>query len=250
MKIGKTLKTLSAIMLAFAMLLGVCGISGNEITANASENPVKMYFCDDVINWRGYVEYNVYIQVDAGSAANKAVSVHYKVSDDVWADVSAEFVTKLDSNTEIWKAKVSGYIVDREFAIKYVGDGQTYWDNNNGNNYTNYDILGAANVKVERLSYHEPRAFKVQAVVKNLAFAKKVKVRYTLDNWASYQEADLSFDSSIPETDTERWNVTLNLDEDKMDSFQYCVSYEVNGQTYWDNNFGNNYNRSYYKPLN
>jgi len=46
----------------------------------------------------------------------------------------------------------------------------------------------------------------------------------------------------------ELWEVTLNLDKNKMDSFQFCVSYEVNGNTYWDNNFGANYNKNYYIP--
>ena len=248
MKISKTFKKISAIIMVFAMLVGITGGFSGKITAQASSNPVKMYYCDVELTWRGAVQYTVYIQIDASSAATKAVYVHHSTQDTEadWQDEAATFVTKLDANTEIWRATVSGFGVS-EYAIKYVGDGQTYWDNNNGNNYTCDDILGEANVKMERLSYQTPSYFKVQAVVKNLAYAKVVKVRYTQDNWATYQDAYLSYDSEITGTNTERWSTTLNLDENKMDSFHYCVCYQVNGQTYWDNNFGENYDQNFHK---
>lgn len=251
MKISKTFKKISAVIMAFAMLVGVAGGFGGEITAKASTNPVKMYYCDPIIKeWRGYRQYDVYIQIEAGSAATKEVYVHHGTGDSEWQDTQASFVTKLDANTEIWKATVSGREnAGTEYAIKYIGDGKTYWDNNNGNNYTIHDILGQANVKAERLSSQTASNYYIQAVVKNLAYNKVVKVRYTLDNWASYQDVNLSYRSSITGTNMERWGVTLNLNESNLDSFHYCISYEVNGQTYWDNNCGANYDRSFYRPL-
>lgn len=254
MKISKLLKKLSAIMLAFAMLCGVCGmyiIPENENTAYASESPVKMYYCDQVINWRGSVQYIVYIQIDAKSAANKAVYVHHSAGTNEWQDVAATYVAHLDNDTEIWSATVSGYAIGEEYAIKYIGDGQTYWDNNNGKNYTCDNVLGQANIIVDRLSYQQPSYYKIKAILKNLAPVKIIKVRYTQDNWATYQEAALSYSSTyyIDTEEYETWDVTLNLDENKMDSFQYCVSYEVNGETYWDSKFGANYDKSHYLPL-
>lgn len=249
MKIGKITKKITAMIMVFAMLLGTSGILGMKVTANASDNPVKMYYCDQVVSWRGSSQYIVYIQVNASSAANKSVYVHYNAGSNEWKDETATYVTKLDNNTEIWKATVSGFGITGDYAIKYVGDGHTYWDNNNGNNYSSYDILGQANVIVDRLSYQSAQNYTINAVVKNLTYNKIIKVRYTQDNWATYQDAALSYSSPYYNTDYETWSVTLNLDENKMDSFQYCVSYEVNGQTYWDNNFGANYNRNHYLPL-
>lgn len=252
MMISKLLKKLSAIMLAFAMLCGVCGTSvipENKNTAYASENPVKMYYCDHVANWRGSVQYIVYIQIDAKSAANKAVFVHYSAGTNEWRDVEASYVTNLDNDTEIWSATVSGFAVGGEYAIKYVGDGQTYWDNNNGNNYSMSDVLGQANIIVDRLSYQQPSSYRIVAILKNLAYNKVVKVVYTQDNWQTREEAFLSYSSGYPNTEYEQWSVTLNLDENKMDSFQYFVSYEVNNQTYLDNKFGANYDRNHYLPL-
>ena len=248
MKVSKVFKKLSAIVMMFAMIFGLFGITGSGITAKASTNPVNMYCYDFVYSKYGYTEYNVYIQVEAGSAGSKAVYVHYDAGNSVWQDQAATFLTKIDDNTEIWKATVGGFGIGEEYAIKYIGDGQTYWDNNNGNNYTGNDILGQANVKVKRLNYQTPSSFKVQATVKNLAYNKVVKVRYTQDNWVTYQDAALSYEAPITGTNAETWGVTLNLDESKMDDFHYCVSYQVNGTTtYWDNNFGANYDKSYYR---
>ncbi|MDE7432976.1 MAG: CBM21 domain-containing protein [Lachnospiraceae bacterium] len=250
MKIGKFLKETTIIMLVFAMLLGVFAISDAETAVLADDNPVKMYCCDSVINWRGSVEYIVYIQIDADSAANKEVSVHYSTGTSAWQDAEATYVTHLDNQTEIWKATVSGFGIGGEYAIKYIGDGKTYWDNNNGQNYTATDVLGQANIIVDRLQYQQPNSYTIKAIVRNLGYNKVIKVLYTQDNWATYNVAAFNYQSPYQfNTDLEVWSVTLNLDENKMDSFQYCVSYEVNGETYWDNNFGANYDRNHYLPL-
>lgn len=246
MKTSKVFKKLSAIIMVFAMVFGLFGISGGGVTAKAATNPVKMYCYDYGYYRRGYTEYTVYMQIEASSAANKTAYVHYNAGEAGWVDQAATYVTKLDSNTEIWKATVGGYFPNIEYAIKYIGDGHEYWDNNNGNNFTDDDVLGQANVKVKRLGHQNLSNFKIQATLKNLAYTKVVKVRYTLDNWATYQDVALNYETSSTTNNTEVWGVTLNLDESKRDSLQYCVSYEVNGQTHWDNNFGANYNGYYY----
>lgn len=246
MKLNKTIKKITAIALIFAMLLG---IQGNKITAKADSSPVNMYYCDDyIIGWRGFTQFYVYIQIDADSASDKQVYIHYNAEDDEWKDTTASYLTTID-NKEIWVGCVSGFSISGEYAIKYVGNGITYWDNNNGNNYTYNDILGAANVKAIRLHYNTPDNYKVCVAVKNIAYNKKVTVRYTEDNWASYKDVDLNYDYTPDGKDFEYWTTTLNLDENKMDNFYFCIRYEVNGQTYWDNNFGANYGRSFYRPL-
>lgn len=245
MKVRKKIKKLSAVIMTFAMLFGLLPMLGCGITAKADYNPVKMYSVDITLSRVGVTTRNIYIQVDAGSAANKAVYVHYesyKLGE--WQDAQASFVTKLDDNTEIWKATISG-LEAGQFAIKYVGDGQVYWDNNNGNNYTYNDILGTANVSAQRLKSAQ-NGYYLSVAVKNLAYNKVVRVRYTFDNWATYQDADLTYSSPITGTDSELWSTTLST-SGSSGGFQFCVYYQVNGQTYWDNNFGSNYDSSYYR---
>lgn len=248
MKMSNVIKKISAIVMVFAMLLSVFGMSGSGITAKASASPVKLYSCQKDTDYRGYEAYSIYIQIDASSAANKAVYVHYDAGESGWLDQAASYVGKLDNNTEIWEASIEGRELGSNFAVKYVGDGQAFWDNNNGSNYTFGDVLGVANVKVKRADSQFLSYYGIRAIIKNLDYTKVVKVRYTVDNWATYQDVELNYLLSNTVNNTEIWGVTLNIDPDKGESFQYCVSYEVNGQIYWDNNFGQNYDINYYSP--
>lgn len=244
MKFKRTMKKIFAAIIAAVILCGGINVFGGNTTVKASENPVQMYSMDHYFSKYGIYQYTVYIQIDANSANNKNVYVHHSTPDG-WVDTSAAFLTKLDSNTEIWKADISGVQTDK-YVIKYVGDGTTYWDNNNGKNYNLYDVAGSANVKAIRRNPYVSSTC-VMAVVKNLAYDKIVRVRYTQDNWLTYQDVNLSYVSSTSGTNEELWSVDLDLDRDKLDSFHYSICYEVNGQTYWDNNFGSNYDYNYYR---
>ncbi|MBQ2799974.1 MAG: hypothetical protein IJF03_01135 [Lachnospiraceae bacterium] len=240
MKLGKTIKKLSAMIMALAMIFSLVGFCGNDITAKAASNPVKLYSSEITFCKYGMTKYDVYIQVDANSATNKKVYVHHTTYDQGWIDTEATYCGRTGSNTEIWKASVS-VMGETDYAIKYVGDGVTYWDNNNGQNYEAANTLGTATVKAI------PRREQgyIQALVKNLAYNKTVKVRYTEDNWATYKEANLTYSYAIANANAECWATTISVSNPS--NFQYCISYTVNGKTYWDNNFGANYNHLFYR---
>ncbi|MDE6233655.1 MAG: hypothetical protein K2M60_09975 [Lachnospiraceae bacterium] len=247
MKMSKTFKKFAAMVMAFAMLLG---IPGAGITAKADNSPVNMYYIDIISERYGSTTYTVYIQIDANSAYRKDVFVHYNAGNGIWENQQAGFVTKTDYDTkEIWAATVTTSDPNAEYTIKYVGDGKVYWDNNNGKNYNKTDILGVANIAVIRPYRQDPANYKITAAVKNIGFAKEVKVKYTTDNWANSKWADLSYEGPSDGKNYEYWSVTLNLNESDMSGFQFCVSYTVNGQTYWDSNFGRNFNSTFYRPI-
>ncbi|XP_064530168.1 protein phosphatase 1 regulatory subunit 3D [Pseudopipra pipra] len=84
--------------------------------------------------------------------------------------------------------------------------------------------------------------------VRNVAFEKRVSVRYTFDQWQSLHEVCARWHHSIPEKNG----------QDQADVFtfflpvppfllqlcslvQFAARYQVNGQEYWDNNRGQNY---------
>ena len=115
--------------------------------------------------------------------------------------------------------------------------------NNNNNNYTFTNELGAANLKLNTPSEYGLNAeyYPINVTVKNLGYNKVVKVRYTQDNWATYMDKELSY-SYANSDGTETWGTTLNLDYNKRDQVHYAISYTVNGVTFWDNFFGDNYN--------
>lgn len=75
-----------------------------------------------------------------------------------------------------------------QFAIKYEVNGQTYWDNNNGQNYSvsrfnqSSTILGKPNVFRAYDDLYE-NTFSGSVYVKNSVYSKEVKIKYTTDNW-------------------------------------------------------------------
>lgn len=75
-------------------------------------------------------------------------------------------------------------------------------------------------------------------LVKNLAYSKKVTIVYTTDGWATTRTLDASYQSAF-QGGYDRW--TFFQMAWQGDSFEFAVSYEVAGKTYWDNNDGRNY---------
>lgn len=194
----------------------------------------------------------------------KKVSLHLKRGDKEWIDVPAEFERKIDDTWEIWKVEdFSGdEISTLSFVIKYEVDHNTYWDNNGGKNYrlkANDGHISNEAVLVERMTLYsyEGTARSSAAtylsgtvMVKNLGFEKKVTLVYTFDDWETskmvpfmYSHQFLNDYALIPSPNRsgiEYWNIYLPI-EGGMKTMQYAVAYDVNGVTYWDNNFGNNY---------
>lgn len=235
-------KTLSIVM-AIVMVASLIASFGC-VNASADSHYVSMYLSDMYYYRHSFISRHIYVKTDA-NAANQQVVIHYENGENQpWADEEAEFVDYLSDGSKLWKADVtsSGYCTD--FAVKYVADGVTYWDNNNGQNYGDYN-LGSAPITVERQGY--PGAFSIgsthtiTANLQNYAYEKNVFLRYTNDGWNTYTDVPMSYDSTN-DNGTENWKGTLEKTTESYEDFQFCVCYQANGQTYWANNFGQNYN--------
>ncbi len=238
----KTFKKPLTFLMAFCMLFCFIGSFGN-VTVNAATDRVSMYSREVYFAKYGFAQSYIYIQTK-DNASNQQVYVHYNYIDGQdWQDAQATHFTTLPDGSKIWKASITSY--NTKYAIKYVADGQTFWDNNNGNDYTN-EIIGSAPITVKRwggVSYNGE--CEINAVLKNYGYEKNVQVRYTENNWATYTDVPLSYNSTNTDG-TENWLTKLTLEKSDTSGFQYCVYYQVNGQTYWANNFGQNYDSSYY----
>ena len=79
--------------------------------------------------------------------------------------------------------------------------------------------------------------------VRNLAFAKDVRVRYTLNEWRTYQDiwADYVPDSSNGKTDRFQFRFTVPQDFRIADGIEFAIRYRVAGKEFWDNNSRRNY---------
>lgn len=237
-----TIKKAVSLLMVLAMLVCCTAMLGT-VQASADSGRVSMYMYEPVFSKYGSTSAYVYVQTK-DNASNQQVIVHYNdVSGYPWLDAEAEYFTTLSDGSKIWRAYIGSH--NTEYAIKYVADGVTYWDNNNGNNYHS-EYLGSAPITVNRGAYqYGSDNYEVNVTLQNYGYVKDVAVRYTLNNWASYQEASMSY-VKTNDNGTELWTVKLPVSSDQYGSLEYCVRYTVNGVTYWANNFGENYTTSYY----
>lgn len=83
--------------------------------------------------------------------------------------------------------------------------------------------------------------------VRNLAYEKRVVIRFSFSDWDKYSEVTANWEESIgdsepPETDRFRFAIPLPA-PNRCDSVQFAIRYDVAGLTFWDNNGGENYER-------
>lgn len=233
-------KKAAALLTMIAMLTAVVasfGITANAATVDVSLYSSEVYFCKYGITTR-----IVYVKTD-GTSSDQSVTVHYNYLDgEEWRDSDAVYFTTLSDGSKIWKATFSSY--NTEYAIKYTANGNEYWDNNNGQNYTNENI-GTAPITVNRgRAFYGNFSNTVSVSLQNYAYEKEVAVRYTTDSWNTYSDVPMSYESTNA-NGTEVWTADIDTLPNDLSGFEFCVYYTVNGQTYWANNFNQNYDASY-----
>lgn len=88
--------------------------------------------------------------------------------------------------------------------------------------------------------------------VKNLAYGKKVTIRYTVDGWSTYRDVVAQYHeaSHTSSTDTFDFEVALPTTLIKDCKLEFAISYKVLGVEFWDNNNGDNYRVMCYSPSN
>jgi hypothetical protein len=122
----------------------------------------------------------------------------------------------------------------------------------------NYTLYPHENVKLTWASFNYSEAtsaftvwFTGNVLVRDLAYAKVVAIRYTTDGWKTWKEcqAAYSFKNGTQETWSfktgnftfKRANPGVSLTEAVRINFDFVVRYAVAGQTWWDNNGGANF---------
>ena len=243
----KTKKTtrFAAILLTLAMMIGlfsVIGVTG----ASAATDKVSLYSSSVTFSRTGANSYEVFIQTK-DNAANQQVFVHYFYTDIIgWCDTQAEYVTTLNDGSKIWKANFTS--LRTQYAIKLVADGREYWDNNNGKDYNGTETIGVAPIAPQRNAsgFRNDFYFGVNAVLQNYAYHKDVFVRYTNDGWKSFRDVPMSYNNTRDDG-TELWYtvITQPYGDWLIDEFEYAICYRVNGNEYWANNFGANYDSTF-----
>lgn len=237
----KKMIALSLIMALLASLFVV--VPASAVTQQVSLIYAKPVYEAMAVGAEGYVEVE-------NIGLDKTVTIHYSTDGTNWADVQAEYFKATQGNYEAWKFKVPSVSVGMrgsatiQFAIKYEVNGQTYWDSNSGANYVvkaGYNVTAQYDFGNGGITHWYDsvlsEGIQIETQLKNLGFNKDVRVRYTTDDWATYQEAEGKYVRTLDGSNIEHWSILVPTTE----PFEYAISYTVNGTTYWDNNFGANY---------
>ncbi len=202
-------------------------------------------------------------------AYNKQVIVRYNVAGtSTWIDVPATYV-KDHYNKEVWKFEINNIAFNQNavgirFAVKYTVNGQTYWDNNNGQDYrlsysdATYEdltdvVFGKSQLMInhgESYIYRDgayPSVLFGWVRVRNVGAPKTLTLIYTTDGWNTTQTTPLFYYDNSPDGSIESWKFFTENVSSQTTQFDYAVSMTVNGYTTWDNNFQQNYQQ--YVPV-
>lgn len=211
------------------------------IKANADTEPnVKLYYAQKgVPNAASNAGYSGCIAV-RNLGYQKNVTVHYTDNGSTQHDVSTQYLKNDPENSDydVWQFDLFEPSSSLTFAIKYEVNGETYWDNNGGKNYTVSltEPIVLSKCVLKTTQTYKTSQSPMYIYLKNLSYQKTVTVRYTMDNWSTYKSANATYERSLSGNDVEQWNLPANLPHGT--NVKYEVRCTMNGVTYIDNNFG------------
>ncbi len=245
-------------------------LTGTEKVKLLKARTVATYYASSYIREKAF-----YVEVDS-IPYSKSVIVHHKMSDGSWRNFPLKKISSTNTKSEIWgwelnygvgtpaAATFASVGFSDEFVIKYAVNGQVYWDNNYGKNYSISNPLvtdgmfmqDGLNVSAD--TYHSNftaattnNILRVYADIRNIAYAKEVSLVYTTNDWQTVSYANFNYANTYgfggsnyslnpSSKNFEKWSVLVTLPV-AATTVKYAIRYKVNGAEYWDNNYGKNY---------
>lgn len=250
MKLNK--KSIVSILLSLVLMaLTVVALPATKANAEGfvrDKSKLALYYRESDYCYHASYQFTNYIRVPKEYRHKATVLLKYKLPTDPeteWQYDEAQYYENLDDQYDIYVAScgIMGYEYECDI-VCYAPDNNSYIDDNDGKHYMG-NVLGEAPVCALRTSsYVGSYYYDIIALVKNIAYNKEVVVRYTTDNWNTYKDAPLKYESTTEYGD-EKWSCEINTEGATYDTFKYAIYYKVNGQTYWDNHFNLNYDATY-----
>lgn len=108
------------------------------------------------------------------------------------------------------------------------------------------NIIGDKAIKLYSIDKNGTE-YKITALLKDFAYEKDVKIKYTFDGWNTYKEEGMYYcspDYDIEQLNDDRlqiWDKYLSIEDNEKKNFEFVLYYGVNGYNYWDNNDEKNY---------
>lgn len=247
--LARTLRTLLTLAVLFGGLSAAPALAAGEVRLLKAFSAVSTKYGIS----QQSVQFTLVVQ---NLAYEKQVAIHMKDASGAWFDLPASYAGPAETGFEVWKIShafpTTEPLRDLEFVAKYTVNGQTYWDNNNGQNYflgrNDGTLLNGVNVLVSSAYLRTDGTLDVSVDVRNIAYSKTVTVVYTTNGGQTWNNASASYVpgytygyaylASPNAQGVERWSVSTNIG---AQSVLFGVRYNVNGTYYWDTNFGPNY---------
>lgn len=179
------------------------------------------------------------------TSLKKRIIVHYTYDYNHWLDCKASFLLCTSDNSEVWYFKTPNrYSYNScSFAICCKVNHDEYWDNNREMNYNlkwyfPTKILQNCCVILDRAFKAYNNMFYGKILVKNLGYYKQIKVRYSIDNWKTYNEIDAEYSNELP-NNLEVWKFNTNVAFEGQ--IRFYIYLEANDNIYYDKNFDRYY---------
>ena len=77
--------------------------------------------------------------------------------------------------------------------------------------------------------------------VRNIAFEKKVFVRYTFDRWKNWKDLQAKYYPNSCTGYTDTFTFSIVVPEEDVKDVEFAICFYCQGNQYWDNNSGKNY---------
>ena len=142
--------------------------------------------------------------------------------------------------------QVSNQLVyaDRQHLVLQSGQATGTW---RIKSKSQFHIMSSFNVILDQV-YVDGSVSRIAVLVRNLAYHKKVQIRYTVDSWNTWFNAECEFDYSVcfqhdkyPGIDRFCAKIDLAQFNQSALKFEFAISYSLNNSEFWDNNGGQNY---------
>jgi carbohydrate/starch-binding protein with CBM21 domain len=194
-------------------------------------------------------------------AFEKQVSVLYTPDGATWKEAPLAFSAHF-GDYDLFEGTVNEQVT--QFVIRYSVAGQTFFDNNAGQNYgfgSNLAVVGRNVILSKAVAKRGAQAgggfvfttswLEGEILANNLAFVKDIGVRMSSDGGLTWADTSASFAGSHTTSGTfvgpgaEVWRFKtpeLNLNESSP-FFRFAVFYRdvATGAVFWDNNFAQDY---------
>ena len=235
-------------------------------------NKIQLLYVENVISRKNKTVQQIvsfFMQLD-NLGYDKQCDVVWAGEDGEWSSLPASYHSALGDNTEYWRAKITlmgtsekslpGNIV---FSLRYLVQGQEYWDNNEGLNYSSEADSGikvTSNHIVQNIGFESHLDVKQKSIpivvsINESIQAQAVTVHWTVDNWLHtyknpcqykrnyWDEVACSNARNPNQYGSQIWQGLLTIDN--AFRVQYIISCEVDDEVFWDNNGDKNYSLSH-----